>query len=328
MGRKWEYSSGSFIMLGSFSIPIISPFPGSDLNFMGLSVDVWQNSSNDWLIAIGGFEDNPLSLPPTSNTIPFIGSFITSGNLTPPPTLSYGDYLINQGPFGFPTINYTSAMAFNSNTGELFTGGLATEDGPHPLNYGPPYNTVNVSGSYPDFFIDKFRPSLTSIGPPMWNIASTSGTSTYGNNSNVALCSDQINKAFIHSGFVYNINAPSFSASSAGAGCFIARFFETSTSAGQIHNSPVIDNPLKNVTDVHLYPNPADDALTIEFLPNEISALTVEIQSIEGRILKNIPYNSNVLSPIPLDVSFLKPGIYLLNIQTSDKIFVKKVIIQ
>jgi hypothetical protein len=162
----------------------------------------------------------------------------------------------------------------------------------------------------------------------LWNIASNTGTSTYGANSNVSLCSDHLNKAFIHSGFTYTITAPSFSATSAGDGCFIARFFETSATAGQIHNSPVDDNPFEKVTEVYLYPNPADEILTINFKPNDIGTLTVVIQSIDGRILRSITYNDNTLSSIQQDVSFLKPGIYILSIKTSNRVFVKKVVIQ
>jgi RHS repeat-associated protein len=75
------------------------------------------------------------------------------------------------------------------------------------------------------------------------------------------------------------------------------------------------------------------DPATARFLSpdisfKKISTFTVDIQSIDGRILKSIDYQENDVASISQDVSFLKPGLYLFSIKTSDTVFVKKVIIQ
>jgi len=77
------------------------------------------------------------------------------------------------------------------------------------------------------------------------------------------------------------------------------------------------ENKVKNVT---IYPNPVKDKLFIESLNNEEKKLY--IYDLNGRVVKKVKTNREI------SVSDLKPGIYLLKIDTNQDFYYEKIIIQ
>lgn len=80
--------------------------------------------------------------------------------------------------------------------------------------------------------------------------------------------------------------------------------------------------PLSN--DIRIYPNPAQNYIHIEF--NEDNSLEeIIIVSVEGKIL--IHQNNTIESNVNIDVSDLKPGVYLVKACFATQIYIQKVII-
>lgn len=77
---------------------------------------------------------------------------------------------------------------------------------------------------------------------------------------------------------------------------------------------------------LHIYPNPAKTHLNIE-LPEEFEHQNtwLEIGDLNGRILLK---NSTTATNILLDISSIKPGIYLVKVQNSNTVAWKRIIIQ
>lgn len=78
-------------------------------------------------------------------------------------------------------------------------------------------------------------------------------------------------------------------------------------------------------TDIFIYPNPVNDRITIESLNQDYRDIVVNIFSNDGRLISSEKY-----SVIPelkyLDISFLKPGIYFLKIDSESFSASKKII--
>ncbi|MFN5460985.1 MAG: DUF4397 domain-containing protein [Bacteroidota bacterium] len=82
------------------------------------------------------------------------------------------------------------------------------------------------------------------------------------------------------------------------------------------------DVALENVA---IYPNPANEALNIDFKNNKVSE--VSLIDVTGRIAKNFEVNSSSTTQT-LDISEMPKGIYSLIIKSNDTITTKKLIIE
>ena len=72
----------------------------------------------------------------------------------------------------------------------------------------------------------------------------------------------------------------------------------------------------------YCFPNPANESLNIEFSP-DVNCRSVEIYSIDGRLVETFPETSPETSPATsqpttIDISNLTPGIYILKVKTTD----------
>ena len=91
-----------------------------------------------------------------------------------------------------------------------------------------------------------------------------------------------------------------------GAGMYKIEYDSLNTSVKQLNSS------------VEVYPNPANNVITISGENFSGNATTLEIYSVKGQLVRKIDIHNQLNSNKPLDVSFLKNGIYLLKI--SDKL--------
>ncbi|MFI0431034.1 BspA family leucine-rich repeat surface protein [Mariniflexile sp. HMF6888] len=82
-----------------------------------------------------------------------------------------------------------------------------------------------------------------------------------------------------------------------------------------------LNNPTIEESPITIYPNPVSDKLYIEIKSNTIQKIT--IWNLEGKQL--IQKSNDSISGL-LDVSFLESGVYIMNIQTNDKIIITKII--
>ena len=70
---------------------------------------------------------------------------------------------------------------------------------------------------------------------------------------------------------------------------------------------------------VSCYPNPASDLLTVRVSEPHAGALTIGLRDITGRMQLVAPVIHGQ-TEIPVDVSFLKPGIYILEVKSEDRV--------
>ncbi len=76
--------------------------------------------------------------------------------------------------------------------------------------------------------------------------------------------------------------------------------------------------------DVSVYPNPADTYIKIE-LPEENDSYKIDIINLSGQVVYSEQSNSNKLN---IQTSDLSQGIYLLNIQSENKVYTSKLIVK
>jgi len=87
----------------------------------------------------------------------------------------------------------------------------------------------------------------------------------------------------------------------------------------------ISENP-RQTTDFNVFPNPVTDKLTVEFSTNPYGA-EVELFDITGRLQATIRIGQNS-EKTEIDISGLKPGIYLLKLRDGDRVIgMKKVVI-
>jgi hypothetical protein len=75
-----------------------------------------------------------------------------------------------------------------------------------------------------------------------------------------------------------------------------------------------------------VYPNPSSDVLNIEYSSLNENENYVSIMSLDGKCILNLKHSSNLgMNTLELDVSSLKTGIYILQIQTGNGIRTKRI---
>ena len=89
----------------------------------------------------------------------------------------------------------------------------------------------------------------------------------------------------------------------------------TLANAFQVIASTGINESQINSASITVFPNPANDVLTISISQQTISPITISIYDITGRLMNAVKTNKNNTS---IDVSNLNNGIYFINITGSD----------
>ncbi len=79
---------------------------------------------------------------------------------------------------------------------------------------------------------------------------------------------------------------------------------------------------------IRIYPNPADDILTLNVAGAEISAYTLEIFDMHGnRVYECENLNQHPGNTFHLETDHFKPGVYMVKIQSSSRTWIRKLII-
>ena len=87
------------------------------------------------------------------------------------------------------------------------------------------------------------------------------------------------------------------------------------TYVGLYTHIPGLDEPFTSM----VYPNPAKDQLTIEFSSDLLfDKIDMEIMDVRGNLIRSVRIPGYGISRETLDVSFLQPGVYFLNIRRNN----------
>jgi hypothetical protein len=74
-------------------------------------------------------------------------------------------------------------------------------------------------------------------------------------------------------------------------------------------------------SELMLYPNPAKNLVTLDLNSNEFSTLTIRINDMNGRIVKEVKSSAQPGSnQIPLDIYQLRSGNYMLQVKKNDEL--------
>ena len=96
------------------------------------------------------------------------------------------------------------------------------------------------------------------------------------------------------------------------------------------HENPSEANisEVNNDIEVTIFPNPALLTSTLSFQSNQNEKIVINISNLNGKLIQQNNFNiSNGINNIELDVSSLKPGVYLINFNTNNKVITKKITI-
>lgn len=86
-------------------------------------------------------------------------------------------------------------------------------------------------------------------------------------------------------------------------------------------NSGLWENSL-TANDVHVYPNPVKDVLSISIKSDQLEITGVNIVNVQGRVVKQLPVPDE--NRFGIDVTDLPGGVYILNIESAGGIIAKK----
>lgn len=87
------------------------------------------------------------------------------------------------------------------------------------------------------------------------------------------------------------------------------------------------DKPVK-IDDLHFFPNPATNTLTLEFENEKPEPITIEITDLSGRVYHVSTVAGTGSKRLSIDVNNLSAGNYLLRLSQDDRITVKKLVIE
>lgn len=126
---------------------------------------------------------------------------------------------------------------------------------------------------------------------------------------------------------VFNYNGEACVSSDQGdQACAIAESRGTIVNSNGIVDAEEVEAQQLNVS---IFPNPANDFINVAVSTERIQEVQVSLTSADGKVLSNLTETvggTNYL--IPLDVAKLPAGFYFVRVQTNDKIFTEKVIIE
>jgi hypothetical protein len=81
---------------------------------------------------------------------------------------------------------------------------------------------------------------------------------------------------------------------------------------------------LKNDNEIKIFPNPAKDKLNVSLSPAIGGQCEIAIYDIIGREILNSFVDSNVFSPLSIDISALERGAYIFSIKNKHETFTKR----
>jgi hypothetical protein len=97
----------------------------------------------------------------------------------------------------------------------------------------------------------------------------------------------------------------------------------TSGSATLTESEGLAASPNKQDYAIELYPNPASDFVTVE-IPDIKAKFLVSVYSAEGKMLHSETIDQTVTH---LDISYLKPGIYILRFDTEGEVATRRLVV-
>jgi hypothetical protein len=91
-----------------------------------------------------------------------------------------------------------------------------------------------------------------------------------------------------------------------------------------------VDEPVAVPFDiVSLFPNPANDKVTVEFFTNTESDVTVSITSISGQLVREANASAKTgTTMIPVDLSGLTKGVYVVNVKSVNGVATQKIVVE
>ena len=84
---------------------------------------------------------------------------------------------------------------------------------------------------------------------------------------------------------------------------------------------------LNDSQDISVYPNPATEMLMVDLKLNAASPVSIELMSIDGRLIQSYTYDNVVSEQIRLNVADVETGVYNVNIRTEEGFTSKRVVI-
>ena len=101
-------------------------------------------------------------------------------------------------------------------------------------------------------------------------------------------------------------------------------------SSRPVTSTMMLEETQLSVKEFQLMPNPASDNITLSFVPSATGTSILTVYTIDGR--KVIEFNNSVTEAgkqytRKIDVSKFKNGVYLMRLQSADKVTVRKFII-
>jgi hypothetical protein len=93
---------------------------------------------------------------------------------------------------------------------------------------------------------------------------------------------------------------------------------------GEIETIEIPDDSQIGQSAVEIYPNPAKEKVNIIY-PYNGSPVTLSMVSIDGKTMKIFTLNN---SETIINVQDLKPGVYILRMETNEDLVIKRLVIQ
>ncbi len=124
----------------------------------------------------------------------------------------------------------------------------------------------------------------------------------------------------------YYYTDPAYAMASAGVALIYYRLKQTDYD-GAFEYSPVRTIEIENQNDIRVYPNPADEEVTISFTePTEVRG-TVQLFNQQGRLVAEQPIPPRTTEQV-LRVSNLSAGMYILRITVGGEQWTKRVVVE
>jgi hypothetical protein len=94
--------------------------------------------------------------------------------------------------------------------------------------------------------------------------------------------------------------------------------------SGEIETIEITDDSKNDQLPVEIYPNPANDMVTVAYPYNGIP-VTLNMISVNGKTVKTLTIRDRETI---INVQDLKPGVYILRMETNENVVVKRLVVQ
>ncbi|MBK7425726.1 MAG: T9SS type A sorting domain-containing protein [Saprospiraceae bacterium] len=181
------------------------------------------------------------------------------------------------------------------------------------------FRTITNGQSYPQQFLslNRYWLRVTRSGSQFTMHVSSNGTNWFPAGSQIIPMSNCI---------VFGLATTNYSANST----VIATFANVSTTGNtQVPSgsNPVISNA-SILKDIEVYPNPTSGELNINLTQYQGRDISIEVYSLQGKLLKLSEQTEVIASIQQLDMSGLTPGIYLIRVKSKGLPYVTKRVIK